>query len=32
MSDNKKYKNGEFQYNGLMYDDVYDFNHDGKVD
>ncbi|MBR0414133.1 MAG: hypothetical protein IJI67_03570 [Clostridia bacterium] len=31
MSD-KKYKNGEFQDNGLMYDDAWDINHDGKVD
>lgn len=31
MSD-KKYKNGEIQDNGLMYDDVWDINRDGKVD
>ena len=29
---NKKYKNGEIQDNGLMYDDVWDINRDGKVD
>ena len=31
MSD-KKYKNGEIQDNGLMYDDVWNINRDGKVD
>ena len=31
MSD-KQYKNGDIQDNGLMYDDAYDINHDGKVD
>ena len=31
MSD-KKYKTGQIQDNGLMYDPVYDFNKDGKVD
>ena len=29
---NKKYKNGDFQDNGLMYDDAWDINRDGKVD
>ena len=34
MSENKdkKYKTGQMQDNGLMYDPVYDFNKDGKVD
>lgn len=32
MSEDKKYKNGELQDNGLMYDSVYDINNDGKVD
>ena len=31
MSEEKKYKNGEIQKNGLMYEDIYDFNKDGKV-
>jgi len=28
----KEYKTGQMQDNGLMYDPVYDFNKDGKVD
>ena len=28
----KKYKNGEIQDNGLIYDDAWDINRDGKVD
>lgn len=31
MSD-KKYKTGQIQDNGLMYDSIYDFNKDGKID
>ena len=30
--DKKEYKTGQIQDNGLMYDPVYDFNKDGKVD
>ena len=28
----KEYKTGQIQDNGLMYDPVYDFNKDGKID
>ena len=31
MSDDKSYKNGEIQDNGLMYDSLLDNNNDGKV-
>ncbi|MBQ3432454.1 MAG: hypothetical protein IJG23_06700 [Clostridia bacterium] len=31
MSDDKRYKNGEIQDNGLMYDSLLDNNNDGKV-
>lgn len=32
MGDDRKYKTGEIQDNGLMYDEAYDINHDGKMD
>ena len=31
-NEKKEYKTGQIQDNGLMYDPVYDFNKDGKVD
>jgi len=31
MSDDKRYKNGEIQDNGLIYDSLLDNNNDGKV-